>query len=84
MNKKHVISESECLSCKEYFNFKCAYCGISEEEVIKLYSNQLHKDYADHEGANDLSNCIPACKSCNSSKHDSELNKWYKDKEFLN
>lgn len=44
------------------------------------YDNYLHKDYVVHDGENDLSNCVPACKSCNSSKHNFELNYWFKER----
>jgi len=28
-HKKHKISNKEWLDCKKYFNYQCAYCGIS-------------------------------------------------------
>lgn len=77
MNKKHEITEKEWSNCKEYFNFECAYCGLSEEKHRKIYNQQLHKEHVDHNGANDLSNCVPACKSCNSKKHNFKLEDWY-------
>lgn len=76
-HRKHEITEKEWKSCKKYFNYSCAYCGMTEEEHKKRYRQQLHKEHVDHEGANDLSNCIPACKNCNSSKHDQNFNDWY-------
>lgn len=76
-HRKHEITEKEWESCKKYFNYSCAYCGMTEEEHKKRYRQQLHKEHVDHEGANDLSNCIPACKNCNSSKHDQNFNDWY-------
>lgn len=68
--------------CKQYFNYECAYCGLPLEEHYIIYAGNLilgdfHKEHVDHFGSNDLSNCVPACKSCNSSKHDFEFNKWY-------
>lgn len=79
-NKTHEISKEEWEACKEYFNNECAYCGISNQEAKIVYKNYLHKDHANHQGANDLSNCIPACKSCNGSKYTSDLVVWYTDK----
>jgi hypothetical protein len=79
-NKKHDISLNEWENCKAYFNNECAYCGISETEAKVKYNNVLHKEHVDHEGANDLSNCIPACKSCNSSKHENNFEEWYSEK----
>ena len=76
-NKKHKISKKEWESCKEYFNNSCAYCGISNEDAKKKYKNYLHKEHVDYNGANDLSNCVPACKSCNSLKWEYTLEDWY-------
>jgi 5-methylcytosine-specific restriction endonuclease McrA len=78
-NKTHEISLSEWKECKNYFENSCGYCGMSEEEHISVFKQVLHRDHVDHDGANDLSNCIPACKSCNSSKHNFELNDWYNE-----
>jgi hypothetical protein len=73
----HEITEREWQKCKEYFDYSCAYCGMTEEEHKKKYGQQLHKEHVDHEGANDLSNCVPACKLCNSSKQTSDFIEWY-------
>ena len=87
-NKMHEISDSEWLSCKAYFNNSCAYCGLHEDEHYRKHYGKmkrfdLHKDHVDHEGANDLSNCVPACQSCNSSKHNKELEEWYRPNNEL-
>lgn len=37
----------------------------------------LHKEHVDDSGANDLSNCVPSCQSCNSSKNIFSLEEWY-------
>lgn len=79
MNKKHEISKKEWDSCKEYFNNSCAYCGMSEKAAKEKYNQQLHKEHVEHTGANDISNCVPACKSCNGSKNTMELNEWYNE-----
>jgi hypothetical protein len=79
MNKKHEMTETEWDNCKNYFNNSCAYCGITEEETIKKYDNVLHKEHVDHEGLNDISNNIPACKGCNSKKYISLFDEWYND-----
>jgi len=81
-HKKHKISNKEWLDCKEYFNYQCAYCGISETEHKKLYNEQLHKEHVIHDGSNDITNCIPACKSCNSSKRNYDMQDWYKQQKF--
>lgn len=80
-NKKHnnhTISKEEWLSCKEYFNNECAYCGLTFGEHKEKFNQDLHKEHVIHDGLNDLSNCIPSCKSCNSSKSDQTIHQWYR------
>lgn len=82
MNKKHDISKKEWEKCKEYFNYKCAYCNLPIEEHFNVFRGELrltdfHKEHVDYHGSNDLSNCVPSCKKCNSSKHTSKLEDWY-------
>lgn len=79
MHKEHIISEEEWEQCKEFFNYSCAYCGMDEYFAIETYGNELHKEHVDHGGANDISNCVPACKQCNSKKWKFELNDWYNE-----
>jgi hypothetical protein len=81
-NKNHKISDNEWENCKKYFNHRCDYCGLAiENHYIIFRGNQqlgdFHKDHVDDEGTNDLSNCVPACKVCNTSKHNHTLEEWY-------
>lgn len=83
-HKKHEISYVEWMSCKEYFNNECAYCGLHISEHFNKYAGELkwtdfHREHVDDEGSNKLDNCIPSCKSCNSSKHTSTFEEWYCD-----
>jgi hypothetical protein len=75
--KNHIISKREWDSCKEYFNNECAYCGISQDKAIEIMGQSLHKEHLVDCGKNDLKNCIPACRECNSEKHTTSLNDWY-------
>ena len=66
---------------KKYFNNECAYCGLPLSEhyftrkgVTKL--GDFHKEHVDHEGLNDLSNCVPSCSECNSEKNKKIFEKW--------
>jgi hypothetical protein len=82
MHKTHNISTKQWENCKKYFDNKCAYCGLPLEEHWVRYNGKLilgdfHKDHVDHEGSNDLSNCIPSCKSCNDRKWKFKLGEWY-------
>lgn len=85
--KKHNITIKEWESCKKYFIHRCAYCGLPIEEHWikfrgKIQLGDFHKEHIDDEGANDLSNCVPSCKECNSSKHEFEFEEWYSQQEF--
>jgi len=75
----HKIINKEWESCKEYFNNECAYCGMTLAEHLKIHKQQLHKEHKDYDGSNDLSNCVPSCRSCNSSKHDKIFDNWYNE-----
>lgn len=60
----------------KYFNNKCAYCGnvgeLQQEHVIPLSKG----------GSYTKQNIIPACRFCNSSKHDRDLKDWYNAQSF--
>lgn len=82
MNKNHDISDYEWDSCKKYFEYNCAYCGLSINDHYILFNGEtrlgdFHREHVDHSGANDLSNCVPACKPCNSQKWEFKFEEWY-------
>jgi hypothetical protein len=77
LHKVHEISKEEWGNCKLYFNSSCAYCGIDEELAREEQGHRLHMEHAINQGANDLSNCIPACRSCNSQKWERDYDEWY-------
>lgn len=92
-HRTHEISEEEWIRCKEYFaeesgEWSCAYCGFlhkyhTKRRLGKIHKQDLHKEHVVHDGANDLSNCIPACQRCNSSKHKKEMQEWYQQQPFF-
>lgn len=84
----HDITEKEWRGCLKVFDNQCAYCGLPiEEHIVKRKGKYIimnfHKDHVDDDGANDLRNAVPACQSCNSSKHVSSLDEWYKRQNFF-
>ncbi|KAF6565418.1 HNH endonuclease [Paenibacillus sp. EKM202P] len=81
-NKSHEITQDEWSRCLEYFEWKCAYCDMTQEIHFAVNGQQLHRDHVIHDGSNFIDNCVPACKECNSSKHDKELTEWY-NKKFI-
>lgn len=80
--KQHNITKSEWEICKKYLNYQCAYCGVSLEENKNMYNQDFHKDHVAHDGTNDLSNCVPACKRCNCSKWETNFKNWYVENDF--
>lgn len=83
--KNHNINIIEWKNCKKYFDYECAYCGlhIDKHYVIRKGIPRIEdfqKEHFINNGANNLSNCIPSCKNCNSQKWKFEFDKWYSDK----
>ncbi|MFA6778074.1 MAG: HNH endonuclease [Bacilli bacterium] len=81
--KNHKISKKEWELCLKYFNNQCAYCGMTLEEHKEKFNQQLHKEHVIHNGANDLSNCVPSCRNCNSYKWEHDFEEWYKKQTFF-
>jgi hypothetical protein len=79
----HNITQEEWRQCKKYFGNSCAYCGMSEDEHKNAHKQQLHREHVNHQGDNDLSNCVPACRSCNSLKSTYDFKFWYKEKSGI-
>lgn len=71
------LTKKEWDSCKTYFDYCCAYCGMTEKEHKQKHNQQLHKEHVIKDGKNNLRNCVPSCKECNSQKSQYPLNKWY-------
>lgn len=70
------LTEQQWELCKAYFSNTCAYCGDA---------STLTKDHVDplaNGGRLNISNVVPACKSCNSSKKDSNWLAWYQKQDF--
>lgn len=76
-SKKHEMTDLEWFYCRYYFNNACAYCGMNWEEHMSVFGQDLHKEHVVHDGRNDIKNCVPSCRSCNSEKHTYALNQWY-------
>ncbi len=77
MKRLHTITKEEWDSRLKYFNYQCAYCGMSLDEHYKLFNEQLHREHVNHQGSNSLDNCVPSCKMCNSYKWEYALDEWY-------
>jgi len=82
-HRNHDITDVEWNDCLKSFSYKCAYCGITEEESLIIHKQRLHKEHSDDDGYNDLRNAIPACRSCNSSKHQDDMEMWFRKQKFF-
>lgn len=63
-----------------FFNFSCAYCGMTEEENQKIHGCCLHQDHIvpiSKGGGYTKKNIVPACASCNKSKGNKSLDEFY-------
>lgn len=87
-HRNHDITTSEWIANKNFFKNKnnewcCAYCGITEKEHKRKWNQQLHKDHVVHDGYNDIRNCIPSCKQCNSQKSQEDMEEWFRKQSFF-
>lgn len=88
-NAKGYHTEQQWLDKKKYHGYKCFYCGILENELKYKYpekegNKKLEKMFwkltEDHRkaltkrGSDWVSNIVPACWSCNSSKNNKNIN----------
>ena len=74
----HTFTHQEWRECKKYFGHSCAYCGkpakkLSQDHVVPLTKM----------GEYTRGNIVPACKSCNSSKADTEMVTWFSTQSFF-
>lgn len=63
--------------CKEHFNNTCAYCGKPSKRLTKEHFIPVTKG-----GVFTVSNIIPACQFCNSSKNNNDFFEWYSSREY--
>lgn len=76
----NTLTIKQWTTIKNYFNNRCAYCGMVEKEHIKTFGEQLHQEHfipLSKGGEYTHNNIIPACKSCNSSKNSMDFFEWY-------
>lgn len=71
------FKEKDWIKCIEHFNHECCYCGIHLENPTMEHFIPLSKG-----GEFSPKNILPACLSCNSSKHTNAFNEWYPRQEF--
>lgn len=69
------FSERDWQATKDYFEHRCAYCGIEDELVIE-HAIPINKERL---GEHRLGNLIPACRSCNAKKADQDFREFLAD-----
>lgn len=78
LNAPGTFTASDWKSKLEYYGYRCRYCGIHKSETNEGWLEADHAIPLSRGGTNWISNIVPACKSCNCSKHAKTF------KEFLN
>lgn len=78
-NLEYDFTEEDWFNCKQYFDYKCAYCGKEVDNLTRDHFIALNNG-----GAYIKENIIPCCFSCNCSKQDKNFYEWYIGKEFYN
>lgn len=70
------LTGNQWFECKNSFDNKCCYCGeiniLTQDHFVPLSNGGEHT----------RNNIVPACKSCNSKKHNKDFFSWYPKQEF--
>lgn len=77
-SKFHDYKEEYWDYALNFFSHSCAYCGAKER------MEQEHIIPVSKGGPYIASNIIPACRSCNASKGDKDLEMWYRSHKSFN
>lgn len=80
-NASELISGQSLLQRWRQFDHCCAYCGAAEHRSAELEIE--HVVPISKGGPHLLSNIVPACTSCNSSKRRQELETWMRQQPFF-
>lgn len=76
--EKGIISSEEWSNCKNYFDNCCCYCGKPMKRVEREHFTPISKG-----GESNVTNILPSCRSCNSSKNNSDFYKWYSSRKDI-
>lgn len=71
-NLKNTFTVEDWEDCLDFFNNECAYCGRSDIELSQDHVIPISKG-----GEYTKENIVPACKHCNSSKNNRDLDYYY-------
>lgn len=68
---RSFLKQGDWESILEKFNNECAYCGFKQDLTMD------HVVPTSKNGKDAFNNIVPACRSCNSSKNNKDLESWY-------
>lgn len=79
-NQGNGINKEQWMEMMEFFEWKCAYSGISLTKDNRSIDHiiPLHKN-----GENEVWNCVPMYQPYNSSKHINDMEEWYRKQEYF-
>lgn len=83
---KRTLTVNEWIDTLNYFDNKCAYCGMSNDKSLIQYNKNLAQEHiipVNKGGAYIKENIIPACQSCNSSKSTKTLDEFFISKDYF-
>lgn len=73
-----TLTREDWEESQEYFNHQCCYCG----KELKSFTKE-HVIPVSRGGPLVRTNIVPSCKSCNSSKINSDMEVWYRKQPFF-
>lgn len=76
----NTFDVDDLIAVKKYFDNCCSYCGMSEQEHLKVFGEQLHQEHfipVSKGGEYTHNNIILSCRSCNASKGNRDFFVWY-------
>lgn len=79
-NQGNGISKEQWLEMMEFFNWKCAYSGITLDKNNRSID---HIVALNNNGEHEIWNCIPMYMPYNSSKNTNNILEWYIQQEFF-
>ena len=78
-NQGEGITKDQWYEMMEFFNWECAYSGVSLEKDNRSID---HIVALNNGGLNEIWNCVPMLRNLNTSKHTSDMLEWYVQQDF--
>ena len=79
-NQGDGITKEQWLEMMKFFNFKCAYSGITLSKETRTIDHIVPLAKG---GEHEIWNLVPMCKNYNSSKGSKDVIGWYKEQTFF-